>query len=328
MSEHTFPTQQPTIYIIHDNPEWIPPFGEALRAEGVEFVDWLITDGDIDLSAAPPEGVFWSRLSASSHTRGDAHTKEYGRAVLAWLEAAGRVIINGPDVFELEVSKIRQHRALESFGFDVPKTTAVFGHQGLPQAAADFALPFISKHNQGGKGLGVRRFDSLNELQEVAQQFAPGNDNAPIDGITLIQEYLQPAEPFITRAEFIAGQFQYAVKVDVSQGSFELCPAEACEVPSGTEQFIRRDDITAQTPLIRKLEAFLEVHNIHIAGIEFIETSDGKQFVYDINTNTNYNPSVERAEEEAGRLPAARRIAKYLSEQLAHVQQGRTPLAV
>ena len=56
---------------------------------------------------------------------------------------------------------------------------------------------------------------------------------------------------------------------------------------------------------------------IEIAGIEFIETADGRQVVYDINTNTNYNPSVESAEQSSGRQSAANRIAEYVSDTLA-----------
>lgn len=347
----TLPTgDRPAVYIIHDNSDWLPPFGAAFGGEGVEFVEWLLPDTRLDLAADPPQGIFWSRLSASSHTRTDAHVKDYGRAVLAWLEAAGRTVINGAQVYELEVSKVRQHRQLANHGFHVPATAAVFGGTALGEAARGFATPFITKHNQGGKGLGVRRFESHEELAAAAAEFAPGGDNEPIDGITLIQEYVTPAEPFITRAEFIGGAFHYAVRVDVSGGSFELCPAEACEIPqpgiaqavcavpgtgAGTAgndsgqpaagaqassgappQFTRREDITAETPLVRKLEAFLAEQGVQIAGIEFIETIDGRQVVYDVNTNTNYNPDVEAAERAAGRLPAAGRIAQFLGEKL------------
>ncbi len=51
----------------------------------------------------------------------------------------------------------------------------------------------------------------------------------PIDGITLIQQYIEAPEPYITRCEFVGGQFVYAVKVDTSEG-FELCPADACSI--------------------------------------------------------------------------------------------------
>ncbi|MGO3024427.1 MAG: hypothetical protein ACTIIH_14505 [Brevibacterium sp.] len=171
----------------------------------------------------------------------------------------------------------------------------------------------------------MRRFDSHAELEAVADEFAPGGANAPIDGITLVQEYVQPAQPFITRAEFIGGRFHYAVRVDVSGGSFELCPADACTIPGAgadpeveaVPQFDRREEITAGTPLIARLETLVADLGIEIAGVEFIETADGRQVVYDINTNTNYNPSVESAEKSAGSQPAADRIAEYVAYTLA-----------
>lgn len=324
MSSHTLSAVDvPAVYIIHDNPEWIAPFTQALDRLGVRHVEWLLPGTWIDLAAEPPEGLFWSRLSASAHTRTDPHVKEYGRAVLDWLAAAGRPVINGRGVYELEVSKIRQHRALAARGFDVPDTSAVFGASALAEAARGFTPPFITKHNQGGKGLGVRRFDSHAELDEAASDFARGGSQEPIDGITLVQEYVQPAQPFITRAEFVGGRFHYAVRVDVSGGSFELCPAEACEIPgaggedsASPSQFVRREEITASTPLIGRLEGLLSDLGIDIAGIEFIETADGRQVVYDINTNTNYNPDVEAAEAAAGRAPAADRIAEVLNARL------------
>ncbi len=157
----------------------------------------------------------------------------------------------------------------------------------------------------------MRRFDSHADLEQAIADFGPGGADEPIDGITLIQEYLRPAAPFITRAEFIDGRFHYAVRVDVSAGSFELCPADACEIPTaGTagdqrtasapvSQFTRREEITAQTPLIGRLEELLRDLGIDFAGVEFIETADGRQVVYDINTNTNYNSAVEEAERAA-----------------------------
>src|SRR4051812_26863142 len=146
-------------------------------------------------------------MSASSHTRGHEHSKEYTRAVLGWLERAGRQVVGGSHVLELEVSKVAQHGLLQNAGFDVPRTTAVFGTTTLKRAARTFTdgqdVPFITKHNQGGKGLGVRRFDSLAEFDAYVDS---PEFEAPIDGITLLQEYLTAREPFITRVEFVGGE--------------------------------------------------------------------------------------------------------------------------
>jgi len=92
----------------------------------------------------------------------------------------------------------------------VPRTIAVFGIAELEERARELPVPFITKHNQGGKGLGVRRFDR----HEDFDAYVGGSDFEPaVDGITLLQEYLFSAEPFITRAEFVGGRFVYAVRL-------------------------------------------------------------------------------------------------------------------
>jgi hypothetical protein len=63
---------------------------------------------------------------------------------------------------------------------------------------------------------------------------------------------------------------------------------------------------------------FLTNNEIHIAGIEFILDKDGELYTYDINTNTNYNPT---AETEAG-VSGMRRIAEYLGDQLEEVAEN------
>lgn len=342
-------TLQDGIYIIHENNEWIPPFKEAFDRAGVEFREIFLTQGGISLDSIPPNGVFWSRLSASSHTRDNAFSKEYGRALLAWLESYGRCVINGSSVLELEVSKVKQALLLESFfksqgvDFKTPKTLAVFGKTDLINAARSFAKnlnnkPFITKHNQGGKGLGVRLFENIEEFGDYVES---SDFELPIDGITLLQEYVESREAFITRCEFIGGKFHYAVRVDTSNGAFELCPADACQIDSldsksadskaestkrpalagaacevgAGDKFSLRKEIDSTSPIVRCLEQFLAVHNIAVAGIEFIESVSGDIVVYDINTNTNYNSTLESKVRESGGVAAADRLVSFLKEQ-------------
>lgn len=308
----------PAVYVLHENPEWFAPIEEAFSAEGVPVREWLLTGGAIDLTAAPPEGVFWSRISASAHTRGNEHTKEYARAVLSWLDAWGRTVTNGSPVLELEVSKVAQYTRLAAAGIEVPRTSAVFGTADLASAARAFEAPFIVKHNQGGKGIGVRRFDTHEEFE---RHIASADFEPSPDGITLVQEYLPAKEPFITRVEFVGGEYLYAVRVDTSSGSFELCPAEACELPaagsaspaaSTASLFTLRPEVDSY-PILERYRSFLHDSGITVAGIEFIETIDGRLVTYDINTNTNYNPAVEASSPRSG----ARENARYFGELLA-----------
>src|ERR1700747_2569089 len=55
----------------------------------------LLDRGAFDLSRPPPEGIFYNRMSASSHTRDHRYAAELTATVLAWLERHGRRVVNG-----------------------------------------------------------------------------------------------------------------------------------------------------------------------------------------------------------------------------------------
>jgi hypothetical protein len=304
------------VYVIHENPDWYAPIGAAFDALGVPHEQWLLGDEVIDLDAEPPAGVFWSRMSASSHTRDHPYAKDQTRGVLSWLELHARPVVNGRRVIELEMSKVEQHAALRAAGFDVPRTLAVAGRTRLAEAARRLPAPFISKHNQGGKGLGVRLFAS----HEDFDQYVSSPDfEVPVDGITLLQEYLRAAQPRITRAEVVAGEFIYAITADTDLGGFQLCPADACavgETPQDAERslFALREGF--DHPIIAKYLDFARWHGIEIAGFEFIETRDGRLVTYDINTNTNYNPGIEAVAPRSAQRAVAAFLGKLLDEEM------------
>jgi glutathione synthase/RimK-type ligase-like ATP-grasp enzyme len=147
-----------------------------------------------------------------------------------------------------------------------------------------------------------------------------------VDGITLIQEYIQAPEPFITRVEFVGGRFLYAVRVDTSLG-FELCPADACQIgdafcPVGEDAKTQSAPAAVaprfriiegfRHPIVERYRKFIADNGIGIAGIEFITDRAGEIYTYDVNTNTNYNSDAEAA---AG-IHGMRAIASYLGNEL------------
>src|SRR5205823_5335664 len=282
--------------------------------------EWFIDQGTLDLSATPPEGVFYNRMSASSHTRDHRYAAELAGGVLAWLERYGRRVINNGRALQLEISKIAQYAALARHGIRVPRTIAAVGARHIVEAARAIPGRFITKHNRAGKGLGVRLFDTVDALARHVESdaFEPS-----VDGITLIQEYIEAPEPFITRVEFVGGEFLYAVRVDTSLG-FELCPADVCQVgdafcpaneaPSETAAPTPRFRIVPnfQHPIVERYRRLLAAHGIRIAGIEFIVDRRGEIYTYDVNTNTNYNADAERG---AG-IFGMRAIARYLGREL------------
>ena len=177
---------------------------------------------------------------------------------------------------------------------------------------------FITKHNRAGKGLGVRLFDGVDALARYVD--SPAFEDS-VDGVTLIQQYIAAPKPFITRVEFVGGEFLYAVRVDTSQG-FELCPADVCQVDdafcpvgdtaptSSSPRFEVIPDF--RHPLVERYRRFLAANGIGVAGIEFIVDENGEPYTYDVNTNTNYNAE---AEAKAG-VSGMRAIAAYLGREL------------
>ena len=309
------------IYVIHEHDGWMEPLRAALAERELPFEEWHLDQGRLDLSASPPAGVFYNRMSASSHTRGHRYAPEYAGAVLAWLEGHGRRVVNSGRALQLEISKVAHIRYTSVIGVKMCHLTISICEAEFIKSAGTFYGPFITMHNRAGMCIGVLLFHDADALEGYLK-FA--DFEAPIDGITLIQEYIEEPEPLFTRIEFVDARYLYAVRVDTSQG-FELCPADACRAD---DQFCPADGANSglfeipkdfESPLIEPYRRFLIANGIEIAGVEFILDGDGVAYTYDINTNTNYNPE---AEMRAG-VSGMGAIADFLGRELASLEGAR-----
>lgn len=310
------------IYILHENDEWTDHLTERLEELDLPYELWHLDKGTLDLTSEPPEGIFYNRISASSHTRNHRYAPEFTEAVLAWLERHDRTIVNGSRALRLEVSKVNQYMALNQAGVRTPKTITAVGKENILDAARQLDMgSFITKHNRAGKGQGVQLFHSTEALREYLDS---DSFEEPVDGITLIQQYIEAPEPYIVRHEFVGGTFVYGVKVDTSEG-FELCPADACSI----EDLYCPTDAEPQTPkakfevlenyrpsIVEDYERFLRENNIDVAGIEAIQDKEGRFYTYDVNTNTNYNSDAEAKAGTYGMLELAKYLGGLLQKSL------------
>ena len=178
----------------------------------------------------------------------------------------------------------------------------------------------------------MHRFD---DADGVRGYLASADFEEPVDGITLLQEYVQPADGTITRVELVGGELVYAIRADTTAGGFQLCPADACAIgPDGApgrpawraaRPAAGRADLQPAGRMSTVLPidgtAFLAGAGIEVAGIELIETADGRIVTYDVNTNTNYNAAVEEVAPRSGPT----QIARYLRLLLDGVTRSRWP---
>ena len=308
------------IYILHENDEWIEPLRKELHAINAPFEEWHLGKRNVDHLDKPPYGIFYNRMSASSHTRGHRYAPEHTAVVLNWLEKNKRRVINNSRALSLEISKSLQYKELDSFGIKTPKTIYCSNKESILKSANVFTKPFITKHNRGGKGLGVKLFNNKKELDSYVSS---GNFEPSIDGITLLQDYIDANPKVIKRVEFVNSKFLYTVEVDASEG-FELCPAcpedqndipqqqiagEFCPTTGNKFKIIKNYEMNE---LIKKYEKFIAANGIEIAGIEYITDKKGEVYTYDVNTNTNYNSQAEKNSEIKG----MKSIAAFLKEEL------------
>ncbi len=306
------------VYVLHENPTWFAPLGAALLAAGVPYEELFVDSGVLDLGLPPPAGVFFNRLSGSAHTRGHVRAVEHARLVLRWLERHGRRIVNGGEALELAMSKSALLTALDAAGIRTPRTIVAVGEGRVAAAAASFDGPFLVKPNRGGKGIGIRYFESQTALR---QALAIGPLGQSVDGVWLVQDYHAPAEGCINRLEFVGGELLYALRSDASQG-FNLCPADDCAIPGPDAKprfAILRDFVH---PLVAAYRGFLRRHGIEVAAVEFLTDRNGTAYTFDLNINTNYNAAAEAAAGVSGMAA----IASILGAELERLRAPAVPL--
>jgi len=317
------------IYIIHENDAWMDTLRAALTSLRLPYKEWFVGFGGVvDFSEPPPHGIFFNRISPSSHTRGHRWAVEQTQQILTWLEMYDRRVVNGLSSLALEISKVRQYQLLVRHGIPVPHSIALTGtpkETGYVENAIEVVQrhfpsgEFIVKHNRGGSGHGVILIRSIDEFQRylTSESF-----NLPLDGVLLLQQYIPCVSNIITRLEFVNSKFLYAVRVDTSNG-FHLCPADLCVADgqncpgdnhSKSKGKFQIEDIYLNDGLVIKLERMLKESEVEIAGIEVIEGEDGVTYVFDMNSNTNYNKVAELA--AFGGLKGSLFVAKFLGNLL------------
>ena len=306
------------VHLLYENPDWLPPLIEGLEEVGLEPHPWALEQGLV--FGEPEPGIYLNRMSPSSHTRGHQRSVGLTREVLAWLEMHGARVINGRSAFEIEMSKMRQYMVLRRHGIRTPTTGLAVGDEELVRLAGHFDGPFITKHNQGGKGLGISLFEEAEELEEL---LARGNFDMGPDGQVIIQDYIEPAEPHLTRVEMVGGQMILAMESSTEDG-FELCPSDVCQVKAAQAKQSEESDhcpvdggakfraspLSPQDPLVARYRAMCAAEGIEIAGIEFVEDAQGRRYTYDINGTTNYNQSLGREIGVQGMV----KIGKYIRD--------------
>ena len=295
------PAPSPDLVVLHEHPEWHKPLFAALERRKIAFEAFNITSAAFANTDVPRARLYFNQASPSAYIRGNTRAVPLALAFMRTLERLGARVLNGSNVFSLELSKSAQATLLRSLGIDTPFSITFNDARTLRQYERAIRWPALLKPDQGGSGARIQVVDSLDE---VVRLFDANPAIWQPDNLFLLQELLpHDAERGIVRLEFVGGELLYAMRV-VTHGRFNLCPSPVCnpedgegicEVPAADlavepPEFypfpeVPQDAVDIAKRIVREV-------GLDVGGIEYLETSEGRRVFYDINANSNLRPSV------------------------------------
>ena len=314
--------------VLYEHPEWQKPLFEALARRGVSYEAFDLKQGAFTNAETPAARLYFNQASPSAYVRGNARAVPLALAYLRTLEYRGARVLNGADVFALELSKSAQATLLGTLGIDTPWSITFNEVEALRRYERDIRWPALLKPDQGGSGARIQVVQSLTEVEAIFK----ANPGVWLpDNLFLLQEYLpHDPEQGIVRLEFLGGRLLYAMRVK-THGRFNLCPSPVCnpddgdgicEVPAVVAQghanagasgdpwntegvpatnkvaappveFYPFPDVPADA--VATATAIVRAARMDVGGIEYLETPDGRRVFYDVNANSNLRPSVAAA---------------------------------
>ena len=223
-------TSSPDLIVLHEHPEWQKPLFAALERRGVRFAAFDVTRAAFSDTERPGAPLYFNQASPSAYVRGNTRAVPLALAYMRSLELLGARVLNGADVFALELSKSTQATLLRTLGIDCPRSITFNDAAALRAYEQDIRWPALLKPDQGGSGARIQVVGSLAEVEAI---FAADPNVWLPDNLFLLQEYL-PHDPDrgIVRLEFLGGELLYAMRV-VTHGRFNLCPSPVCNPDEG-----------------------------------------------------------------------------------------------
>ncbi len=287
------------IAVFHEHPDWFRPLFTALKRRGIPYERLNAAAHSFDPSEhLVPWSLVFNRASPSAYLRNHGQSIHYTLHWLRHLDRLGVPIVNGVAAYALELSKANQLDLLRELGLPYPRSRVV-NHASQVLAAADaLRFPVLVKANVGGSGAGIVRYDTRNALADAV---ANGTIDLGIDSTALVQESAPLRNGHITRVETLGGKYLYAINVFPATGSFDLCPADACQTTTGVDLVRGACAIDAPTSgmrveaahppaeIIAQVERISRASGLDVGGIEYlVDDRDGRHYFYDVNALSNF----------------------------------------
>jgi glutathione synthase/RimK-type ligase-like ATP-grasp enzyme len=293
----------PDLVVIHEHPEWQKPLFAALERRGLSYRAFNVARAAFANDEPADARLYFNQASPSAYIRGNTRAVPLALAYLRSLALRGARVLNGAEVFALELSKSTQATLLRTLGIDTPRSITFNDVAALRAQEPEIRWPALLKPDQGGSGARIQVVASLDDVEAL---FAKEPEIWQPDNLFLLQEFL-PHDPDhgIVRLEFLGGELLYAMRVK-THGRFNLCPSPVCnpedgssgqcELPAAAEppvEFLPFPDVPSDA--VATARRIVRAAKLDVGGIEYLETDAGRRVFYDVNANSNLRPSVAAA---------------------------------
>jgi hypothetical protein len=283
----TFVTAMKPVGILYEHPQWFLPLFRELEHRQIPYE--AVHAESLVFDPADEEtrySLVVNRMSPSAWTRGHGRALFATLHYLAYLKASGIPVLNGHEAYLVELSKARQISLFASLGLEHPRTRVIDDPALAVEAARDLEFPVLVKPNIGGSGAGITSYDSLDQL-------AAADVELGVDGTALVQELLPAEGEAIVRIEVLDGRFLYAIRLLLTPGTFNLCPADYCELPGVSDGVSGRGlPIEAVEPpgdVIEDAKRILAAAGMDLGGVEYlVNQRTGRATFYDVNALSNF----------------------------------------
>jgi hypothetical protein len=287
------------IAIYHEHPDWFKPLFTELDRRELPYVKLDASRHTfVPSEEESPYSLVVNRASPSAYLRGHSQSTFHTLHWLRHLERIGVPVVNGSAVYSLELSKASQLDLLQELGLPYPKSRVINSVSLTLQACKGLRFPVLVKANIGGSGAGIVRYDTAAALTGALER---GEVQLGIDGVALVQESAPLRAGHIVRVETLDAEYLYAIKVFPAAGSFDLCPADACQTADGVELVrgacavdapktgLRVEGYEPPAEIIDEVQAIARASHLDIGGIEYlVDDRDGQHYFYDINALSNF----------------------------------------
>src|SRR3954462_4334928 len=155
------PPTAPELIVLHEHPDWQKPLFAALERRGVAYEAYNVTQAAFSNTEAPRARLYFNQASPSAYVRGNTRAVPLALAYMRTLERLGARVLNGADVFALELSKSVQATLLRTLGIDTPRSFTFNDPAALAAFADQISWPAVLKPDQGGSGARIQVVESL-----------------------------------------------------------------------------------------------------------------------------------------------------------------------